>query len=105
MKLTKNEIMNILNGGGLMKVTLSHAEKLEVVRRFELHGMIEEPKFAIVIPDVIQGDFAAFDKKHGWMGSYEKDEIISDTGFHFTMDEIDHHEVLSKLKHFIMEVN
>lgn len=105
MKLTKNEIMNILNGGTLMKVTLSHEEKLEVVRRFELHGMIEEQKFAIAIPDILQGDFVAFDKKHGWMSSYQEDEIISDTGFHWSMDEIDHHEVLSKLKHFIMEVD
>lgn len=105
MKLTKNEIMNILNGGTLMKVTLSHEEKLEVVRRFELHGMIEEQKFAIAIPDILQGDFVAFDKKHGWMSSYPEDEIISDPGFHWSMDEIDHHEVLSKLKHFIMEVD
>lgn len=105
MKLTKNEIMMVLNGGGEMKVPLSHEEKLEVVRRFELHGMIVIEKFAIAIPDVTDHTFAAYDKVHGWMGGYEKDEIISDTGFHWTMDEIDHHEVLSKLKHFIMEVD
>lgn len=105
MKLTKKEIMTILNGGAEMKVMLSHEEKLEVVRRFELHGMIEEPKFAIAIPDAIENTFGVYDKVHGWMGAYEKDEIISDTGFHLTMDEIDNHEVLSKLKHFIMEVD
>lgn len=104
MKLTKNEIMHVLNGGGEMKVALSHAEKLEVVRRFELHGMIEEQKFAIAIPDIIGHNFAAYDKFHGWMGGCRKDEIISDTSFHWTMDEIDQHEVLSKLKHFITEL-
>lgn len=105
MKLTKNEIMHILNGGGEMKVALSHAEKLEVVRRFELHGMIEEPKFAIAIPDEIDTDhYAVYDRTNGWLSGWDKEEIMNDKGFHFTMEEIEAHEVLSKLKVFIMEV-
>lgn len=106
MKLTKKEIMHILNGGGEMKVPLSHEEKLEVVRRFELHGMIEEPKFAIAIPDKEDQDgYAVYDRSHGWLAGYDKREIAEDKSLHFTMSEIDSHEVLSKLKHFIMEVD
>lgn len=105
MKLTKNEIMHILNGGGEMKVALSHAEKLEVVRRFELHGMIEEPKFAIAIPDEENQDgYATYDRRHGWLSGYDKHEIVEDKSFHFTMEEIEAHAVLSKLKVFLMEV-
>lgn len=105
MKLTKKEIMTILNGGAEMKVMLSHEEKLEVVRRFELHGYIEVEKFAIAIPDEIdRGRYAVYDRANGWLSGWDKEEIKEDKGFHFTMEEIEKHEVLSKLKTFLMEV-
>lgn len=105
MKLTENEILTILNGGGEMKTQLTHEQKMEVIRRFKHHGVIEENKFAIAIPDEVDTDhYAVYDRSSGWLSGWDKEEIMEDKGFHFTMEEIEKHEVLSKLKVFLMEV-
>lgn len=105
MKLTKKELWTILNGGGGIQTPLTHEQKLEVVRRFEHHGYIEGDKFAIAIPDEESQDgYATYDRRHGWLSGYDKHEIAEDKSFHFTMEEIEKHEVLSKLKVFLMEV-
>lgn len=105
MKLTENEILTILNGGGEMKTQLTHEQKMEVIRRFKHHGVVEENKFAIAIPDEEnQEGYATYDRRHGWLSGYDKREIAEDKSFHFTMEEIEAHAVLSKLKAFVMEV-
>lgn len=104
MKLTENEILTILNGGGEMKTQLTHEQKMEVIRRFKHHGIIEN-KFAIAIPDEeYQDDYAVYDRANGWLVGYDKREIEEDKNFHFTMEEIEEHGVLSNLKAFLMEV-
>lgn len=105
MKLTEKGVLTILNGGGEMKTQLTHEQKTEVIRRFKHHGVIEENKFAIAIPDKERQDgYATYDRSCGWLAGYDKREIAEDKSFHFTMEEIEAHEVLSKLKVFLMEV-
>lgn len=105
MKLAKKELWTILNGGGGIQTPLTHEQKLEVLRRFEHHGYIEGDRFAIAIPDEIDTDhYAVYDRTNGWLSGWDKEEIMNDKGFHFTMEEIETHAVLSKLKVFLMEV-
>ena len=105
MKLTEKEIMTVLNGGGQMKVGLSYEQKLEVVRRFEHHGYVKLEKFTIAIPDEEHQDgYAVYDRNHGWGVGYDKEEIEEDKSLQYTMEEIEAHPILSKLKVFLMEV-
>lgn len=106
MKLTEKEVMEALNKSGVRELYLGADTKKEVINRLRLHGLIEDkPKFAIAIPDEESQDgYATYDRRNGWLSGYDKREIAEDKSFHFTMEEIKEHGVLSKLKAFLMEV-
>lgn len=106
MKLTEKEVMEALNKSGVRELYLGADTKKEVINRLRLHGLIEdEPKFAIAIPDEIDtDDYAVYDRTNGWISGWDKEGIMNDKGFHFTMEEIEEHGVLSMLKAFLMEV-
>lgn len=106
MKLTEKEVMEALNKSGVQGMFLGADTKREVLHRLQLHGLVEDkPKFAIAIPDEVDTDhYAVYDRTNGWLSGWDKEEIMNDKGFHFTMEEIEEHVVLSLLKTFVMEV-